>query len=668
MRRTLSLSASLIVLSSAGEVRAQTPPPSATPSPDVAGASAANAAGEVVVVANRTSQPIVKVGQSVTVLTLPQIQADQELVVSDILARTAGVTVTRSGGVGEPTSLNIRGAPTDQTVVLIDGVKLDDPSAAEGGYDFSDLLVSDVSRVEILRGPQSTLYGSDAIGGVVNIVTADPTRPLQGDAQVEGGSYGTVYAKAGVGGLDGPVTWRLAANEYSTTGISAFDQHLGGREPDGYSNQGVSSRFGYAFTPDVSLDLRGVFVNARSDFDGFSTPTGAFGDDSEYGTTQEAIGYAGLNFNLLDAQLKNRLAVQYTSTDRNNYDPADAPIDKTFDGLGTNLRAEYQGVYAIAPGWQGVFGAQHEQSNIAVSTPAFNNPLSPAYFPPGSPPIKASVSTESGYGQLQGEVVPGLNLTAGGRYDDNSTFGGHFTGQASAAWSPNGGDTVLRASWGQGFKAPTLYELYSQYGAPGLKPEQADGWDAGLEQRLWGRRIDLQATWFSRDTDNLIAFIDCVSTSTPQCANGRFGYYANVDRAQAYGVELSGAVRPVRGLEITANYTLTDTEDRSPGSPTFGKALPRIPRDMANASVSYAWPIKLTTAVAVRYAGNSYDDPANTILLKAYTLVDLRAAYPLPHGLEIYGRIENVANTVYETVYQYGTLGRAAYVGVRATF
>jgi vitamin B12 transporter len=646
-----------------------------TPAPDVAGSSAANAVSEVVVVANRAAEPIEKVGESVTVLTLPQIQADQEPVVSDILARTAGVTVTRAGGVGQPTSLNIRGAPTDQTLVLIDGVKLDDPSAADGGYDFSDLLVGDVSRVEILRGPQSTLYGSDAIGGVVNIVTADPTRPLQGDAQIEGGGYGTVYAKAGVGGLDGPVTWRLAANDYSTTGVSAFDRRLGGREPDGYGNQGVSGRLGYAFNPDVSLDLRAIFVNARADFDGFSTPTFTFGDDSEYGTTQEAIGYAGLNFNLFDARLKNRLALQYTSTDRNNYDPADDPVAKTFDGLGTNFRAEYQGVYAIAPGWQGVFGAEHEQSTITVSTPAFNNPLSPAYFPPGSPPIKATVRNESGYGQLQGEVVPGLNLTGGLRYDDNSSFGGHLTGQASAAWSLNGGDTVLRASWGQGFKAPSLYELYSQYGSPGLKPEQANGWDAGVEQQFWGRRVDLRATGFITDTDNLIVFLDCpiglqnppFSANSP-CNHGQFGYYANVDRARAYGAEVTGAVRPLPRLEITANYTFTATQDRSPGSPTFGDTLPHIPRDMANVEVSYVWPIKLTTALAVRYAGDSYDDPANTLLLKAYTLVDLRASYPLTPHLEIYGRIENVANTVYETVYQYGTLGRAFYAGVRASF
>ena len=663
MRRTLCLTVSLTVLALSQAAHAQTASPDAAP--DIADARIATSVAPLVVTANRTALAPDKVGQSVTVLTLPQIQADQETVVADILDRTPGVIVTRSGGVGEPTLLNIRGAASDQTMVLVDGVKFDDPSAADGGYDFSDLLVSDVSRIEVLRGPQSTLYGSQAIGGVVNIVTADATRPLQGDAQVEGGSYGTFYAKGGIGGLDGPLSWRLAANDYTTTGISAFDERLGGHEADGYSNQGVSGRLGYEFSPDVSVDLRGLFVSARSDFDGFSTPSGNFGDDSEYGTTREAIAYAGLNFGLLDDRLKNRLALQYTTTDRDNYDPTDAPVTKTFDGVGTNARAEYQGLLAIAPGWQGVFGAEHEQSTIAVSTPAFNDPASPAFFPPGSPPVSAHVSTDSGYGQLQAEVIKGLNLTGGLRYDDTSSYGGHVTGQASAAWSLNGGDTVLRASWGQGFKAPSLYELYSEFGSTNLRPEQATGWDAGIEQHFWDRRIDLQATYFSRDTNNLIVFVDCFDPANPRCAFG--GFFANVDRARAQGVELSGAIRPLRGLEITANYTRTDATDRSPGA-TSGNTLPRIPKDTANAAVSYIWPIKLTTALAVRYAGKSFDDIANTMPLRAYTLVDLRAVYPLTSHLEVYGRIENLADAHYETTFQYGNLGRAAYAGLRVTF
>jgi vitamin B12 transporter len=665
MRPILCLTTSLIVLPGAFCARAEEHKGAAS-SPDIADAIAANAVSQVVIVANRAPQAIDKVGAAVTILTLPQIRARQTVVLSDLLASTPGVTMTRAGGVGETTALNIRGAPTDQTLTLIDGVKLDDPSTPGGGFSFSDLMTGDISRVEVLRGPQSTLYGSDAIGGVVNIVTADPTGAFQGDGQVEGGSYDTAYAKVGVGGKQGAMSWRLAANAYSTSGISAFNRARGGKEDDGYSHQGLTGRFGYAFTPDVSLDLRAVFVHARNRFDGFSTPTGAFGDDPEYGTTQETIAYAGLNFGLLESRLKNRVALQYTGTKRDNYDPTDNPVPKTFDGLGSNWRGEYQGLLALMPGWQAVFGAAHEQSRISVSTPAYSNPASPAYY--GAPPIGASVHVDSGYGQLQAEVVRGLNLTGGLRYDNHSTFGGHGTGQASAAWSLNDGSTVLRASWGQGFKAPSLYQLYSQYGNLALNPQQSNGWDGGIQQRLWDGRIDLQATYFHRDTTNQIGFVDCVSLLGTQCKARAGGYYDNIAKARAQGVELAGVIRPLEGLSISANYTYTDASNRTPGKSTFGKLIARIPRDAANGEVSYAWPIRLTTTVSVRYAGETFDTASNSRRLKGYTLIDLRAAYPLTKTLEVYGRVENVADEAYETAYRYGSLGRAAYVGVRATF
>ncbi len=667
MRRVLALSISIAALCGALAAHAESPPssPDAATTPDVAGTTAANAVAAVVVVANRTATPQDKIGQSVTVLTLPQIKADQETVLSDLLDRTPGIAVSRNGGVGEPTGVSIRGADTGQTMVLIDGVKLTDPTSTNGGFSFADLLAADISRIEILRGPQSTLYGSQAIGGVVNIVTADPTKPFEGDAQIEGGSYGTVYAKAGIGGHDGPITWRLAANLYSTAGISAFDQHLGGKEADGYDNEGVSGRLSYAFSPDVSLDLRGAFINSRVAFDGFSdVPPFAFGDDPEYGTAQEGVTYAGLNFSLFDDRLKNRVAMQYTSTVRDLYDPRDNPVPETFAGFGDEWRAEYQGVFAIAQGWQAVFGAEHEQSNVDITTPAYNNMASPAYYPPGSPPITAGVHIDSGYGQLQAEVIPGLTLTGGARYDVHSTFGGHLTGQASAAWSLNNGDTVLRTSWGQGFNAPSLYQLYSQYGVANLRPEQANGWDISGEQYFWDRRIDLQATYFRRNTNDLIEFVDCVA-GDPVCdANPMlFGHYANVDKAFAQGAELSGAIRPVKGLEITANYTYTQSVDL-----TAHTVLPRVPLHTANGEVSYVWPFKLTTGVALRFASASFDDALDAHLLKAYTLVDLRASYPLTHNLEVYGRIENIGGAVYETTYQYGTLGRAVYAGMRARF
>jgi len=652
------LSACAIAAALPAFARAETPPTAPAPTPDIAGSTAANADADVVVVANRSAIALDKVGVSTTVLTLPQLQADQALAVSDVLAREPGVSVARNGGVGETTSFFIRGAETDQTLVMIDGVRLDDPSAPGGGFDFGNLLVGDISRIEVLRGPQSTLYGSQAIGGVVNIVTAAPTRPLQGDAQVEGGTYDTLYGKASLGGKDGPWTWQVAANYYSTVGVSAFDQRLGGEEPDGYHNVGVTTRLGYEITPDISLDLRGIYLQARSKFDGFDTPTGNFGDDNEWGATRESIAYAGLNFGLWDDRLKNRLAAQYTLTQRDDYDPDDLPVTKTFDGRGTNSRFEYEGTYAIAQGWTGVFGAESTRESITTSSPAFDIP--------GTPPTKAYDTINSGYGQLQAEPIHGLNLTAGVRYDEHSTFGGHAVGQASAAWSPNNGQTILRTSWGQGFKAPTVYELFSAYGNTDLKPEQANGWDAGIEQKFWSGRADLQISYFNRTTTDLIEFVDCVSITAPHCANG-FGFYDNVDKAEAQGIELTGSVRPLRGLDITANYTYLDDRNRSPGA-DFNNVLARRPANTANLSATYVWPVKLSTAVAVRYAGKSYDDDDNTLLLKSYALVDLRASYPLGHGLEAYGRIENLFNKAYETTYQYGSLRRGYYGGLRVSF
>lgn len=631
--------------------------------PDEAGASAATAVSQVVVTANRAPTQAVQVGQSFTVLTAIQLQQDQEISVSDILARTPGISFTRNGGPGETTSLFIRGADSDQTVVLVDGVKVNDPTDPGTGYDFANLITGDIARVEVLRGPQSTLYGSEAIGGVVNIITADATKPLQGDVQAEGGSYGTAYVRGAVGGKEDRYDWRVGAYYNSTTGISAFDQSFGGREPDGFQTAGFSGRFRYDLTPDLQVDERVYYTWSRVDFDGFDTPTGAFGDDAEYGHTEQLVNYTGLNLSLFDGRLKNRLAYEFSGVDHNDQDP-DQPqslgIDTTatFLAKGRTNTVEYEGTFAIAPNYQAVFGAQSEQSSLFAWSPAFE----PA-------PNRAHDTINSGYGQITGEVVSGLTLTGGVRYDEQSNVGDHVTGQASAAWSLNGGNTILRASFGQGFKAPSLYQLYSEFGNLALKPEQANGWDAGVEQHFLDGRVVVQATYFGRVTRNLIDFVSCVGVTTGACAtNVVGGFYANVARAEAEGVELQASWRATQRLELSANYTLDDVEDRSPGSPTEGFQLARRPKNTANVNAGYAWPIKLRTAVAVRYAGDSFDDDAHTIRLKSYTLVDLRVAYPLRSDLELYGRIENLTDQHYETIFQYGTLRRAVYGGVKLSF
>jgi vitamin B12 transporter len=623
------------------------------PDPDVAGKAGANAIAEVVVTANRAATAADKVGSSVTVLTEQMIKASQATNAVELLAQTPGVSFVRNGGPGAATSLNIRGSENQHTVVLIDGVKLNDPSSTQGGFNIGNLMIGDISRIEVLRGAQSTLWGSQAIGGVVNIVTDEPQKPFESSLDAEGGSRGTAYVRGGVGGASDRLVWRAAAGYYTTDGFSAYKF---GHEDDGYKNTGVSGRLRYNVTDDVSVELRSVYSKGRNDFDGIAA------DSAEYGHTDELVVYAGLNFSLLDGRLKNRIGFAYTDTDRQNFNPILTTQPLTFDAAGKNERWEYQGTFAIREGWTATFGAETENARMRTRSPTTGEP-DPA-FDTG----KAGI--DSVYGQIQGEVIKGLTLTAGLRHDDQDTYGGRTLGQVAGAWSLNGGNTVLRASWGQGFRAPGLFELYSEFGNLKLDPEKFESWDAGVEQRLFDGRVRLSATWFDRDADNEIRFNSCDFGSTdPLCTvNGteRFGYYRNVLKTRAQGLELEGEAKPTDRLTLSGNYTYTDAETAS--GPNDGKQLTRRPKNMWNLAGTYRWPVDLSTTVAVRHVGRTFNDDANTVVVAGYTLVDLRVSYPLTQHLEVFGRIENALDKDYQTILNYGAPRRGFFAGVRARF
>ncbi len=614
---------------------------------------------EIVVTANRSPQAASRVGQQVTVLDREEIAASQASLVSDLLVRTPGVSVSSNGGPGSVTSLRIRGAEADQTLAVIDGVKLNDPSSTGGGYNFGNLLVGDIARIEVLRGAQSTLWGSQAIGGIVNITTTEPSAPVEASVQFEGGARGTGSVRAGLSGASERLVWRLAGSSFTTEGFSAA---RAGDEKDGYDNIGLSARAGARLTDAIGLDVRALYSDARVEFDGFPAPSYTFADTREYGETDDFIGYAGLTLDLFDARLRNRIAYNHTETERRNFDPDQAVTALTFEARGVNKRFEYQGVAALRKGWTATFGAEHEESSFRTASPSSSTP-NPA-------PSKADIGLNGAYAQLQADVTPGLALTFGVRRDEHDAFGGQTLGQAAAAWTLNGGATVLRASFGEGFKAPSLYQLYSSYGNLALRPEEASSYDFGVEQRVDGDRLVVSATYFSRDTENQIDFASCTSASAdPLCVlNGvrRFGYYENLARTTARGVEAAAAAR-LGQVTLEANYTWTDAENDAPGA-NRGKQLARRPAHQANLTATYVWRFALSTTLALRYTGESFDNAANTTRLAEYTLLDLRAAYPLSETLELYGRIENLGDERYETTRNYGTAGRGGFLGARARF
>ncbi|HWK54334.1 MAG TPA: TonB-dependent receptor [Hyphomicrobiales bacterium] len=613
---------------------------------------------EILVTATRSTQRLSQLGNAISVLDLETIEREQAISVPELLVRTPGVHFTRPGGVGQNTTVRIRGADADHTVLVIDGVRLNDPSTTGGGANLGELMVGDIARIEVLRGVQSTLWGSQAIGGVVNVTTATPTEPLSGNLRTEAGSYGTGMIKGGVGGRRDALQWRLAASHYDTEGISSLDTRLGGREKDGYRNTSASGTLRYDFTDALQLDLRGFYSDGKTELDQVSTNANSRDSDA-YTLMESLIGYAGLNLALFDGRLQNRVSLQQTRNDGNRIDPAQANNPVTRDTLGRSKRIEYQGI-ADANDWLDVvFGLERERADVSYASPtaAIPNPL----------PRINEVGIDSAYLQLQVELSEALHLTFGTRRDDHDTFGAQQSHQVTAAWAFNDGNTLWRSSWGTGFKAPTMYQLFdARYGNPDAQPEEAlDSWDTSVEQHFLERRAMVSAGYFFTKTKNLLVVTQCTAAPAhPLCqGTGHPGFYSNVDMSEVNGVELQGSLQLTPQWFVNTNYTYTRALDMD-----GNLDLPRTPRRMVGIELSYEAPWGLKAGFATRYVSDSFNDAANLQPLKGYALTDIRASYPLTDRVEVYGRVDNAFDRYYVTNLRYATLGRGAYAGVRVNF
>ncbi|MGK2285653.1 TonB-dependent receptor plug domain-containing protein [Pedomonas sp. V897] len=605
-----------------------------------------NPLGQIIVSATRTEQPLALTGTSVSVLTAEDIRATQKAMLTDALREIPGVTVVRSGGPGAQTSLFIRGVGGEQTVVLIDGVRINDPSTPAATAYISDLVTTGIERVEVLRGPQSTLYGSHAIGGVVNIITTAGQPGLHAEAQVEGGSFDSWRAAGTVSGGSEALTGSLTASVYDTDGISAADKKDGNTEKDGYRNWAVLGSLGARLAENVRLDLKGLYNRGRAEYDGFPPPLYTFADMDNRNRSELFSGYAGLTVDAFGGALSNRFAVGYSRNDRADFETE----IQTNDTRGQIRRFEYQGTLRAGASTELTFGAETEKQKIRNIGQWDLEPL------------KADVDTHSVYAQGQTTLFERLTLTAGVRRDDHDTFGAHTTFRVAGAYQIEESDTLLRANWGEGFKAPSLYQVYSAYGNADLEAETSDGWEAGFDQGFVDGRIRVSATWFEQKLKNQIDYVPCTGGDL-MCGPGRYGYYDNVGRASFKGVELGLLLQPVDALVIKANYTWLEPLNR-----VTDTDLARRARDIFQTSVNWAATARTNFSASLVMVGDSYDSPGNANRLDGYTLVDVRASHALTPGLEVYGRIDNLFDVDYEVIRGYGTLGRGVYLGLRARY
>jgi vitamin B12 transporter len=596
----------------------------------------------ITVLATGNRLDIDKAGQPISVIGADEIASIQGPDLTRVLERLPGVTLARNGGLGSTTSLFVRGANSQQLLVMVDGIRVADVAAPGGGYDFGNLTSGGLGRVELLRGSNSVVWGSEAIGGVLSLTSRD----LNGvEATAEYGARDSFDGQviAGMSGDTYGVT--LNGGYVRTDGISAA---AAGTERDGFDQYRAGGRAHVDLTPNLTASLVGRYTQGRLEIDGFPAPTYAvFLDTPDYQRTREIGGRAGLAWTS-DA-LDLNAGYQISDTRRRYFGPS--YIDFPADTQGQSRRAELNGVLRATDTLRLDFGGDHEWSRIDVS---------------GSDRRKANLS--SGHALL-GMYAQGFTIAAGVRYDDHSRFGHEWTFGANG--SVNLTDQWrVRASYGEGFKVPTLYQLFSEYGNPGLDPEKSRSYDAGIE--FGDRNADLHfaLTGFRRDSRNLIDFSYCPDGNA-LCSDGRFGYYSNVGRARATGFELELGARIGETLHGQAAYTYVKSTDRSRDSFNAGTDLARRPRHALTVSADWtpitAGPLTgLLLGGDIRLVGDSYNSAGEFGRLKGYALGTVRASIPAGEYLEVFGRIENVTNERYATVTDYGTAGRSAFVGVRA--
>jgi len=597
----------------------------------------------IMVVASGSSEMITSTGQPVSIIGAEEIEQVQGGDLARVLERLPGVTLSRNGGVGNFTGLRVRGAEAEQLLVLIDGVRVADTASPANGFDFGTLLPGGIGKIELLRGSNSTIWGSQAMGGVMAVTT------LSGDSlrgSVEYGGPESVYAQGSAGHDFGALSLGVDGGYFDNEGISSAAI---GTEPDGFRQWQAGARARVALGDSVNLHAALRHLDARLDLDGFPPPTySTFDDTAEYQDTQRTSGSAGVDY--YGGRITLSTTWSLSDTRRESYDPSFG-ADPSYTTHGREERAELRGKWDITDDWGLHFGAEREWSWMET---LFDS--------------RTRSKTTGAYAQAGFQRGP-IVLNAGLRVDDHDRFGTAWSFGADGAIELGGGWRA-RASYGEGFKAPSLFQLLSDYGNTLLRPERSHGFDAGIElndRGSYGPFFSVSA--FRRGSTDLIDFISCFQVTDGICTNRPNGTYDNIGKVRAQGFEVEGGYNFTEKFRLQGGYSFVEAKNRTPGAANEGNDLARRPRHAVTLSADWETPLAgLQLGADWRVVSHSFDDPGNFTRLSGYQLVTLRASIPLTDQVEIYGRVENLFDEDYQTVAGYGTPGRGAYIGARARF
>jgi vitamin B12 transporter len=677
----LSFAVLCLVLSPLGAARAQDAQPAEStqpvqlpaisvtvPPPSRPTISAAS--NSVVVSPTTVPTPSYESASSTTVITAADIQSHQYRTVPDALSLVPGLNVVQTGGPGGQTSVFIRGTNSNHVKVLIDGIDVSDPSNPNQSFDFGQLLTGDIARIEVLRGPQSGLYGSDAIGGVISITTKQGSGPPKAFASVEGGSFGTFNQHVGFGGSQEDFNYVFNVQHFRSTDtpVTPLNQLAPGehRNNDNYDNWTYSTKLGANLTDSFGVNLVARYTNSVLGFTGedavnFVPPVPEAQQSTQ--TDHQFFGRGEAVWSLFESRFKNFFGVNYTNEWSHNVDPnpdsfmAPPAVAPPTTNLGQRTQVDWRGEARFIPGQTFVFGLEDKKESLSTdSTGAFNGA---GIFTPFT--TNASTGDKAAWLELQSQIMNRVFIVANIRYDDNDSFGPHTTWRFAPAFIVPVTETKLKFTYGTGFKAPTLTELYVNFpafnsvGNPNLLPETSSGIDAGFEQPLLHDRVAFGATYFHNDITNLI-----VSTFDPVTF---ISSYANVDQATTQGVEAFATGIISSRLTLRADYTYTEARDDVTSS-----ALLRRPTNKASLSAIWSPIDKMKVTTTFLYVSPWVDVDRSTFLTivqPGYDLARVAAEYALTENCTVFGRIENLFNVQYENPAGFLRPGFGIYGGVR---
>ena len=556
---------------------------------------------------------------SVTIITEDDIKKSGQFLIEQLVRTVPGLTTTSSGGLGQLTNINIRGAGTGATLVIVDGIQVNENLA--GLFNFRNLNVDNIERIEVLKGPQSTLWGADAVGGVIQIITKTGIGRPSHYTSFEGGSFSTFKETAGSSGVINGYEYSISASRTDSEGITAASKNLGNSEKDDYEATNFSTRFGLKFLSNGKIELIGRYTKSSNEFDNFSSSTFRPIDGETFltgDTIYLAIPVQKQLTNWWNAKLNLNLSYDKSKTFSGSFSSTSTIHNRTWT-------ADFQNKLKLGNGFSSVLGFEHQLLNGTNQ----ESDLHVSNFQQGL------------YFQTKYNFQDKLILTAGVRFNKNQVFDDKTTYQIEGLYKFKTG-TTIRTTNATGFRAPTANDLFfPNFSNPNLKPEESENWEIGLDQKLFKNQVSFGVAYFDSEIENKIQF---------DLATFNVG---NVGLANSKGLESYVSCQILKNLTLTANHTWNQAVDgdKSP--------LIRVPKHKFNAALDYSEG-PFSTLLAV-YARSSVRDGAFNN--NGFATLRMTLQYQVTKSLRVTARGENLLDKDYEEVAGYETPGIAGYGG-----